>query len=62
MKSQENKMAQNTHLNDESQASFNQEKAESQRDKTSFRAQNVAASADKYNPQRIASYPKPIDN
>ncbi len=55
-------MAQNTHLNDESQASFNQEKAESQRDKTSFRAQNVAASADKYNPQRIASYPKPIDN
>lgn len=48
--------------NDTSQMSFNKDVAYSQRDKTSFRAQNVAASADKFNPQRIASYPKPIDN
>lgn len=48
--------------NDESQISFNQGIAESQREKTAYRAQTVSASADKFNPQRIASYPKPIDN
>ncbi len=47
---------------DESQMAFNKEVAESQRDKTAFRAHNVSLSADKFNPQRIPSYPKPIDN
>ncbi len=48
--------------NDESQMDYNTEVAKSQRDKRAFRAQNVALSADKFNPARIASYPKPIDN
>lgn len=47
---------------DESQMAWNESKAAEQRDKTSFRAQSVSASADKFNPNRIPSYPKPIDN
>lgn len=38
---------------DESQASFNQQMAESQRDKTSFRASKVHQMSDKYNPERL---------
>ena len=46
---------------DESQMSFNASVANAQKEKTLFRAQKVSLSADKYNPNRIASYPKPID-
>lgn len=45
----------------EKEADFNKSVAESQRQKTAFRAQKTALSADKFNPARIASYPKPID-
>lgn len=51
-----------THGNDNSQMDYNEQTAKAQRDKTSFRAQKTALSADKYNPNRIPSYPKPIDN
>ena len=38
---------------DQSQTAYNHSVADSQRDKTSFRAQKVASSADPYNPARL---------
>lgn len=46
---------------DQSHMTHNHSIARSQNEKTGLRAQKVALSADKYNPARIASYPKPID-
>lgn len=50
-----------THGNDNSQMDYNESTAKSQVDKTGTRANQVALSADKFNPNRIPSYPKPID-
>ena len=38
---------------DQSQTAYNHSVADSQRDKTSFRAQKVALGADKFNPARL---------
>ncbi len=48
--------------NSEEEMDYNERVAKAQRDKSAFRAQTVSLSADKYDPRRISSYPKPIDD